>query len=105
MPHVSLYCEEGTDASCAGTVFGLVFRTVSTHELPDTRAPPAPRSCSFAPSVTTPLYRTTVSRTLRGKWILYSYPKMARGKYEETIQFGWSTISEIFRSSTRLAST
>jgi hypothetical protein len=33
------------------------------------------------------------------------YPKIARGKYAETIQFGWSTISEIFRSTTRLAST
>src|SRR5215207_3362420 len=33
------------------------------------------------------------------------YPNMASGKYEETIQFGWSTISEILRSTTRLAST
>src|SRR5919112_912547 len=29
---------------------------------------------------------------------------MASGKYEETIQFGWSTISEILRSTTRLSS-
>jgi hypothetical protein len=64
-------------------------------------------SGEFVPSVTTPLYRTTVSRTLRlalqSEWIDDSYPNMARGKYEETIQFGWSTISEIFRSTTRLA--
>ena len=45
------------------------------------------------------------SRTLQGKWTLNCYPKMARGRYEETIQFGWSTISEILRSTTRLAST
>jgi hypothetical protein len=47
----------------------------------------------------------TLRLALRGRWILDSYPKMARGKYEETIQFGWSTISEILRSTTRLAST
>ena len=47
----------------------------------------------------------TLRLALRGKWILDCYPKMARGRYEETIQFGWSTISEIFRSTTRLAST
>jgi hypothetical protein len=44
-------------------------------------------------------------QTLRSNWILVGYPNMASGKYEETIQFGWSTISEILRSTTRLAST
>src|SRR5215204_6507022 len=30
--------------------------------------PPTPRPCSLAPSVTTPLYSTTVSQTLRSRW-------------------------------------
>jgi hypothetical protein len=47
----------------------------------------------------------TVRLALPGRWIEDSYPNIARGKYEETIQFGWSTISEIFKSTTRLAST
>src|ERR671912_1250992 len=30
--------------------------------------PPTPRPCSLVPSVTTPLYRTTVSKVLRGQY-------------------------------------
>src|SRR5215212_9786755 len=37
--------------------------------------PPTPRSCSLAPSVTTPLYSTTVSQTLRGG-VVSELPRM-----------------------------
>src|SRR5215204_2257411 len=72
-----------------------------------TLIPPTPVLCSVAPSVTTHY----TGRPPPGRYgnryegIVDSYPNMASGKYEETIQFGWSTISEIFRSTTRLAST
>ena len=70
---------------------------------------PTPVLRSFAPSVTTPLYRTTVSealrQSLRENRIVDGYPNVACGKYEETIQFGWSKISENIRSTTTLAST
>ncbi len=62
-------------------------------------------SCSSFGCLSGRNHSQTLRLALRGKWILDYYPKMARGKYEETIQFGWSTISEIFRSTTRLAST
>jgi len=75
----------------------------------------APAPCSFVPSVTTPLYRTIVAQTLRlalrggarkvGAQLDHGNPHIASSKYEETIQFGWSTISEILKSATRFAST
>jgi hypothetical protein len=83
----------------------------STHATHAARTliPPTAGSCSIVSSIMIPLYLTTVSKmlpvALRMKWIEDSYLNMANGKYEETIQFGWSTISEIFRSTTRLAST
>ena len=64
-----------------------------------------PNLCSSFGELTGRNHSPTLRLVSRGRWILDSYPKMARGKYEETIQFGWSTISEIFRSTTRLAST
>ena len=45
-----------------------------------------------------------VGRPPRDRPTLGGYPKIASGKYEETIQFGASTTSEILRSTTRLAS-